>query len=553
MKDINIQDSNKMQMEIPLELSGIDLRCYLYPPRFDDPIEKHAVEILHKICLVDLTDKFDRYNIETTDFTQEERDVIINYKWCESANLEIKARCNDVIGRYENDKREKKIKASELYLDLYDKYLDIEFLLRSITVRSFKSIVTDDFIDQLKGIILQRYDHPFWIENVVISLKKSFSNEKLKWLSDFIETKKNKSKNNNNFSEEREYVKSLLLLNAIGKLNYHKEMALSFEKEADAISNNKKENTYYPNLVNDYQNAFNEAFVIKEQEPELHERIKIKLLKEKTIFMEILSIGGVQLKYEIPADFKKNVEEVLSVTTISSFKDTINLMLSIPFVMNKEIDAYLDILRKASILDSISGQSNLNDRGNTVGNANPSEALRTEAHIYIRHKRLYLIQNYLYLHRWSKIHAEEVLIYYYLKYYKPKFVEEDNVIFWAKGIYAGLNGDFVTASFVLTPQLENALLNIVEIKDGDITTLEKKRQLSPTLGAIIPRLNGVFNEEALFEIDTFLQGEIDVNFRNNLLHGLFKPFEIEKYGPYLWWLSMKLYFDEFDCIKSDIK
>ena len=107
-----------------------------------------------------------------------------------------------------------------------------------------------------------------------------------------------------------------------------------------------------------------------------------------------------------------------------------------------------------------------------------------------------------------------------------------------------MDGDFVTASFILTPQVEHALYKIAQIKDGNITSLEKKRQLSPTLGTIIPILEDVFDEEVHFEISSFLQGEIDVNFRNKLLHGLFKHFEVEKYGPYLWWLSLKLFFND---------
>ena len=163
--------------------------------------------------------------------------------------------------------------------------------------------------------------------------------------------------------------------------------------------------------------------------------------------------------------------------------------------------------------------------------------------MYSRQKRLYLIQEYLYLHKWSKIKTEEDFLYYYLRENKPEFVDEDNIIFWEKGIHAGLDGDFITASFILTPQVEHALYKIAQIKDGNITSLEKKRQLSPTLGAIIPILEDVFDEEVHFEISSFLQGEIDVNFRNKLLHGLFKHFEIEKYGPYLWWLSLKIYLD----------
>lgn len=96
----------------------------------------------------------------------------------------------------------------------------------------------------------------------------------------------------------------------------------------------------------------------------------------------------------------------------------------------------------------------------------------------------------------------------------------------------------------------NDVLSRFESDKRNITTLEKKRQLFPTLGSILPRLEEVFKEEFFFEINSFLQGEIDVNFRNNLLHGLLTFFEVDKYGVYLWWICLKLYFYEESCDKN---
>jgi hypothetical protein len=94
------------------------------------------------------------------------------------------------------------------------------------------------------------------------------------------------------------------------------------------------------------------------------------------------------------------------------------------------------------------------------------------------------------------------------------------------------------------PQLEQALHNIAEIRHGNITTLEKKRQESLTLAPILSKLENLIEDETLFEISSFLQSGIDVNFRNNLAHGLFTPFEIEKYGIYLLWICLKFYLDK---------
>jgi hypothetical protein len=528
---------------IPAEIFDTELLCYLYPVRFENKEEETKARLLHRICYVSLMDVEKKENIRNIILNKEERGLVINNNWCNSENLEVKARCNDLISRFDRDKRKRKIIASESYLKVFEKNSEVENLIRAISVRDFKAIATDQFLKDVMAVIRDKFEHPFWIHKVIDALKKSYKIDELKDLSDYIASRLNASQKNNNYREEREYIKAQYSLKAIGKYELHKELALSFEREADQTQNNKKKNIFYPHLVDDYQNAYNAAFEIKDQEPELHSRLKEKLINERANSMEMLSLGGFKYRIEIPEDFVKNVEDSISQISISNFFETINLMRSIPHVTHEEIDAYVSISQKASTVLSWFGSSLLDDNGFEVGSANPDEAIRTEAHVYCRQKRLYLIQNYLYLHKWSMIKTEEDFLYYFLRKNKPEFVDEDNIIFWAKGIHAGFNGDFITASFVLTPQIEHALLNMAEIKEGDLTSLEKKRQLSPTLGVILPRLIDVFDKEVYFEISSFLQGETDVNFRNNLLHGLFKHFEIEKYGPYLWWLSLKIYFD----------
>ncbi|OJV35356.1 MAG: DUF4209 domain-containing protein [Bacteroidia bacterium 43-41] len=538
------EDGIEEGMIIPEDLADNELLCYLYARTFNDSFERDTAKLLHRICYASLTDLDKPESIKMINLSNEDHETILNNHWDKSANMEVKARCNDVLSRFEKDKRNSKIIASESYLVAFQKHEDIEFLIRSITIRDFKSINTDAFLEEVMSAIYESFDHPFWIQKVVKSLKRSFPVEKLKDLSDYIESEKNQSKDNNRYGEEREYLQSQRLLNTITEYEFHKEMALSFEKEADTTVNNKKENTYYPNLVEDYQDAYNEIFQIKKQEPEIFERIKKKLLQEKSVFMEMLSCCGFKSKIEVPEDFIKSVDENISSTNISNFIQTINLMLSIPFVNMKEVNGYESATKRASITQSMFSHTQLDANGNKVGHASPQEGLRIEAHVYFRQKRLYIISRYIHLHQCAKIKSSEDFVYYFLSEKKPIYIEEDNLIFWTKGINAGLSGDFITASYVLMPQLEHALHNIAEIKNGNITTLEKKRQLSPTLGSILPKLKDVFKEEVYFEINSFLQGETDVNFRNNLLHGLFTPFEVEKYGRYLWWICIKIYFEE---------
>lgn len=538
------------ELIIPEKYVGTKLLCYLNPNRFNDQKNRSAVELLHRICFANLTDFGNSEHIKDLVLTDEERNIVLDNKWNSSANLEVKAKCNDVLSRFESDKRNIKILASDTYLAAFKEFGEIDFLIRSVTVRDFKQINTEKFFQDVTTVVLEREIPSFWLKKFIESLLRSYSIEELDEIATYIDSKRIESNKEKQFIDERNYIQALKMLRYFDDNVYHKLLALSFESEADTTAENKKTNTYYPNLVDGYQNAFNEIVQINEIEPIIFERIKKKLLVEKKVFMEMLSLGGVKIKIEVPDNFIKSVEDIISNIVIRDFVDTIKLMLNIPFVSKQEVDKYEASTRRATITQYMFGQTQLDTKGNIVGNADPKVALRTEAHIYFRQKRLYLIQRYLYLHKWAKIKSEEAVIYHILKNKKPKFVKEDDIIFWTKGIHAGLNGDFITASFVLTPQIEHAFLNMAEIKEGDITSLEKKRQLSPTLGAILPRLIDVFDKEVYFEISSFLQGETDVNFRNNLLHGLLTPFEVDKYGVYLWWICLKLYFYEESCDKN---
>jgi len=437
------------KIEIPNDLHDSELLCFLHPNRFQTEDEKLAIGLLHKICMANLTDFRDSNQIKDLILTAEEREIVLLHDWNISENIEVRSRCNDVLCRFEKDKRSIKEIASNNYLTAYKTFGEIEFLIRSITVRNIKIINTEDFLIEVVSVINEKFDSPFWIQKVVDSLKKSYSKEDLKKLCDYVKSEQKKSRDRGHYNEEREYIKAQYSLNVVSKQEFHKYMALSFEDEADITSNNKQPHTFYPNLVDVYQNAYNEIYQIKTQEPKIFERLKEKLLQEKRIFMEMLSFCGIKYKIEIPEDFVNSVEESLSTIIIHSFFDTIKLMLSVPFISTNEINAYESAVRKASYVSSMLGRNQLDTNGNIVGIADPQKSLRTEAHIYFRQKRLYAIQTYLNLHQWSNIKSEEELIYYFLNDKKPIYIEDENLIFWAKGITMGLNKDFISASHIL--------------------------------------------------------------------------------------------------------
>ncbi|MEH2298114.1 MAG: DUF4209 domain-containing protein [Nostoc sp.] len=119
---------------------------------------------------------------------------------------------------------------------------------------------------------------------------------------------------------------------------------------------------------------------------------------------------------------------------------------------------------------------------------------------------------------------------------------------FAKGLYAGLIGDFFTSTHILIPQIENsiryllrrqgALPSKIDIDKG----IEDERDLNTTL---FPRnyseINSIFNEDALFDIQGLLIERSGSNLRNRMAHGLINDSEFNSpIMSYLWWVTLRL-------------
>lgn len=526
-----------MKPNIPSDIFSDDLISFILEN------DEQPADLLYKICFARLTDYHESDLIADMQLTKEEKDIVIENHWHESTNYEIKARCLDLLRRFQKDKRKITATSSDCYLEVFSKCDEIEYLIRAITVRNIKVLNDDMFLKKVK-VYINENNYPYWLNKLIIALKKSYSVEQLLDLVPSIEEWLNKAIISKDFRKERFYLEALLNLGSISKNVYHKRIAISFENEADETANNRKENTFYPNLPDIYQDAYNEIFKINEVETEIYNRIREKLLREKRIFIEMLTIYGVKTKLEIHDTFIQQVKNSIGKLNIKSNADALSFLLSVPFPTSSDIAKYVEICRKTSPMTSLFGKSHLNNDGNIIGNADCDVALRTEAHIYFRQERLYVLWSFIEKINWSEIDVENKFGKIVLKETKPIFIENDKLYLWEKGITAGLNKDFITASHILMPQFEHALHNIAEIHHGKITSFEAKRQEEPTLGKILSMLHGVIEAETLFEIESFLQSGIDVNFRNHLLHGLMSPYEIERYGIYLWWICLKFHFSK---------
>jgi hypothetical protein len=128
--------------------------------------------------------------------------------------------------------------------------------------------------------------------------------------------------------------------------------------------------------------------------------------------------------------------------------------------------------------------------------------------------------------------------------YASAFVPPGRELIFAKGLNAGMHGDFVTALHLLVPQLENSLRQILK-REGENTILvnrkgfDEERDLDDLLR--LPRTRELFGEDLCFTLRALLLHRFGPNFRNLISHGLLPPAAaLTVHGIYVWWLTLQL-------------
>lgn len=124
------------------------------------------------------------------------------------------------------------------------------------------------------------------------------------------------------------------------------------------------------------------------------------------------------------------------------------------------------------------------------------------------------------------------------------FVPPEREYLFAKGLYAGLTGDFFTATHILIPQIENSVRYIMW-RRGIITSglddsgIQKEHNLNATLYR--PEIISIFDENTLFDLKCLLVEHAGSNLRNRMAHGLISDGEfMSPLMSYIWWLTLRL-------------
>jgi len=127
--------------------------------------------------------------------------------------------------------------------------------------------------------------------------------------------------------------------------------------------------------------------------------------------------------------------------------------------------------------------------------------------------------------------------------YSP-FVPQGREYLFAKGIYAGLSGDFFTSTHILIPQIENSIRELLWQKQSVITSklkngIQHENDLNTML--YITDITSIFDEDTLFDLRGLLIEDKGSNLRNRMAHGLISDNEFNSpIMSYLWWITLRL-------------
>lgn len=124
------------------------------------------------------------------------------------------------------------------------------------------------------------------------------------------------------------------------------------------------------------------------------------------------------------------------------------------------------------------------------------------------------------------------------------FVPEGHEETYARGLLAGFKGDFLTATHLLVPQLENSIRHVLSRSGVIVSKLDGYGiQEEKDLGALLrePKLEELLGEELVFDLQGLLVERFGTNLRNRIAHGLMGDDEFSSASTlYLWWLVFRI-------------
>lgn len=460
-------------------------------------------------------------------------------------NIEIIARWSDLMQHFKIDVPRNCLLAYDYYMQVYAENKQWEYAFRAFLIVKFKKGIFKDKLSELEkdfSTVLRELNNPRPYKTIVSVLTSILNKEKFvsQYVSD-IDAKLQDCIDNKRYDDAICYVETLELIGKINVEECKKRKSLILEQNADYIVANKKENTFYPSIVNLYQKALCEIASLKDCE-EGKQRLSRKLLTEQEELAKGMQLIGkcTGQRINLQEIYDRIVFECKIDNPFSAYK----AMMSFPIISDDWIISQREDSKKnySFLHESFSKYVQNNVKGATIGIAEGDQAIDNS----IRRIAEFLFVEYLkiffhIIHCSGNCDIDEKFIHGYLIKLNSRFIPQDRMLLFTQGLYFGFKGDFSLAAHVLLPQIENSFRYIAQ-QHGIITTkLAEVIQHENTMGGILEKIKPHTETDLWQELNHFL---VDgVGFRNGAMHGLLSHREIYHYGIYLWWLCLKIIYN----------
>lgn len=461
----------------------------------------------------------------------------------QTENVEILARINDFkFFIADKDKLDCIKKAIEFYLETYKLIKDLDYLVRALSlVRKVKPIfakkllgLREYIVEEIKTLNSSYYKLTL-LESSLYLKDEHFGSK----LIDYFKRQLEESINNHEYSDTQNFIKALNKLGHINNIEFKIQTALCLEKKADYYVSQKAKNSYYPNILSIYTESIREIKGISSAK-EIKNRLEQKIKFEQSIYSEMLTKARIKTK------IKSNITEQVKLLGVENFNTGFNVLLDLPIVETKMIES-LNEKRDRNYFFSqfFKDYIHITEKGTVSGITDEQNYFLNVARNQFRQSTISTIREIKIIMDFDRFISKE-LVALMIDKCDSSFIPEERKHFFIEGIYSGFQNDFVIASHILIPQIENSLKNIVELCNRNVTKVSEEIQNDNTLGAILSTekdnkmLDGICDGDLLLELNSFLVDGNSINFRNRICHGLISPSEVDYYGIYLWWLALKM-------------
>lgn len=542
-----------MEINITKNLKGHSLLEELYKKlNFNNLTteEQNAYSLIQKVCLYDLENE-DNVEKHIKSFKPNEDQIdMLKQLVDEVDNIEVKARIYDALQVNKKNIYANCLNAHQNYSQLTeegDLGENRAFFIRSIEVlrtlgKGQSDLAKREFYKINNLILASTEDKHWYSQNILIrelfylSLSSNI-NFDFSDFSDFIKVSINKFEREADYRQMRLGFETLKIVDRGNHKEYHLQIGKSFEKEADEI--NQNENSIKFLACSSYEKSLAIYSELGDYTSEVN-CVKQKLVDAKKKAMNQM----VAFNNSIPSNYK--ILSIIDDVSFKSFEHAIFWLIDLISLPTKEYFEKMSIQYKESyyFLQHF-GSEVLNSSGNKIGlSEDNNKLLFMDARFFRESITLNVIIPAL-----QKVQEQYAISYekVYWLLYGSKFIQKSRFDLFVYAIHQGFIGNFLVATHLLLPQIEDSLRFILQ-KEGIIPTklleeIQEEISLSNIIGKYNSdgKLKGIVTDDLIFDLQGLLNEPFGDNLRNEVAHGLC---EVNKLNGapsvYLWWLSLKL-------------